>query len=102
MPDLFDNFFGRIGTALNGGKSHAHYGGSSQVNTGKFYSYHSSVNNNKSWMPTSKSFDTTMDRLDESKAKPRMGSVSSMASEDGGAGATSRHGSVSSDGKIDI
>ncbi|OBA20931.1 hypothetical protein METBIDRAFT_23800, partial [Metschnikowia bicuspidata var. bicuspidata NRRL YB-4993] len=51
MPDLFDNFFGRIATSMNGGKSKPRYGGSSMVNSGPFYSYHSSSTNNNYWLP---------------------------------------------------
>lgn len=50
MPDLFDNFFNKIGTKLNGGRSTHHYGGSSQVNSGSYYSYHQNGTNNKYWM----------------------------------------------------
>lgn len=87
MPDLFDNFFGKISTTLNGGKSTPRYGGSTQVNSGKFYSYHMNATNNKSWMPI-QDFGQTMD---DEPAKPRMGSMSSMSSDD----PKSRNSSVS-------
>ncbi|CAK9439320.1 uncharacterized protein LODBEIA_P34990 [Lodderomyces beijingensis] len=51
MPDLFDGFFTKLGAKLNGGHTRRHYGGDSQVNTGKFYSYHSSASNNNYWLP---------------------------------------------------
>ncbi|RCK66687.1 hypothetical protein Cantr_02742 [Candida viswanathii] len=51
MPDLFDNFFNKIGSKINGGKTTHHYGGASQVNTGRFYSYTSSPSNNNYWLP---------------------------------------------------
>lgn len=93
MPDLFDNFFTRIGTAMNGGKTRPHYLGASQVNTGKFYSYHENGSNNSSWLPTSKSFNKTVSGLDEiNKGRTeRMNSVNSMNSEEG---MTSRKGSI--------
>lgn len=92
MGDLFDNFFGKIGTALNGGKSHQHYGGSSQVNAGREYNYHSNATNNKYWM-----HKNDMNPKAEG-LKQRMNSVGSMGSYDV---PTSRKGSVVSD-KIDI
>ncbi|KAK6461150.1 hypothetical protein DFJ63DRAFT_337055 [Scheffersomyces coipomensis] len=54
MPDLFDNFFNKLNTKINGGKTTHHYGGASQVNTGSFYSYHSTANNNNYWLPKDK------------------------------------------------
>ena len=51
MPDLFDNIFNKIGTKFTGGKTTHHYGGASQVNTGKWYSYTSSASNNNYWLP---------------------------------------------------
>lgn len=88
MPDLFDNFFGKLSSTLNGGKTTPHYGGSTQVNSGKFYSYHMNGTNNKYWM-TGKEIEETFKNTEEPKA--RMGSVSSMASED----AKSRNSSIS-------
>lgn len=92
MGDLFDNFFTKIGTTLNGGKSHPHYGGSSQVNAGPFYNYHSSATNNKYWLPRS-DLKNTMDHMVELKENGRMGSVSSESSE----GDRSRKSSVASE-----
>lgn len=88
MPDLFDNFFGKLTSTFNGGKTTPHYGGSTQVNSGKFYSYHMNGTNNKSWM-TGKEIEETFKNMEEPKA--RMGSVSSMASED----AKTRNSSIS-------
>ncbi|EMG46250.1 hypothetical protein SBY92_000918 [Candida maltosa Xu316] len=51
MPDLFDNFFNKIGTKFTGGKTTHYNGGASQVNTGKFYNYTSSATNNAYWLP---------------------------------------------------
>ncbi|CAG86768.2 DEHA2D03740p [Debaryomyces hansenii CBS767] len=82
MPDLFDNLFNRIGTKINGGKTTHHYQGSSQVNTGRFYSFHENGTNNKYWMPTSKSFDNTIDKIDDTNTKKeRMNSDASVGSE---------------------
>lgn len=82
MPDLFDNLFNRIGTKINGGKTTHHYQGSSQVNTGRFYSFHENGTNNKYWMPTSKSFDNTIDKNDDTNTKKeRMNSDASVGSE---------------------
>lgn len=88
MPDIFDNIFNRIGTAINGGKTTHHYQGSSQVNTGRFYSFHENGTNNKYWMPTSSSFGKTINKIDETNNMPvvdnqRMGSVGSAMSEEG-------------------
>lgn len=91
MPDLFDNFFGKISASLNGGKTTPHYGGSTQVNTGSFYSYHSNSTNNKSWMPTKDMHEAFAKMEDKNEVKPRMGSVSSMNSDE----AQSRKSSVS-------
>lgn len=79
MPDLFDNFFGKISTSLTG-KSPVHYGMSNQVNTGRFYSYHENGTNNKSWM-TSAEIKESFRQAEDREVKPRMGSVSSMDSE---------------------
>lgn len=78
MPDLFDNFFGRLATTLNGGKSKPHYGGSSQVNTGRYYSYHENGTNNKYWLPrrTSETF------VSNEEVGERKGSVSSALTVD--------------------
>lgn len=85
MPDLFDNFFTRIGTAMNGGRSRPNYLGASQVNTGKFYSYHENGSNNNYWLPTSKSLNKTVSGMEEfNKGRTeRMNSVNSMSSEEG-------------------
>lgn len=84
MPDLFDNLFNKIGTKINGGKSTHHYQQSSQVNTGRFYSFHENATNNKYWMPVSKSFDNSMDKIENRQGqKPRMNSLASMESEEG-------------------
>lgn len=78
---------------MNGGKSHHHYQGSSQVNTGRFYSYHENASNNKSWLPASSSFNKTMGNMEEmNKGRTeRMNSVNSMSSEEG---MNSRKGSI--------
>ncbi|ODV81155.1 uncharacterized protein CANTADRAFT_5121 [Suhomyces tanzawaensis NRRL Y-17324] len=104
MPDLFDNFFGKINTKLNGGKTNTHYGASSQVNTGKFYSYHTNGTNNNYWLPRKdmggKPTDTSPAKVsvvhEDTAIKPRMNSMASMSSEseDGG---RSRFNSVSSE-----
>lgn len=57
MPDLFDNFFSKISSTFNGGKTTAHYGGSSQVNAGRFYNAHNNVSNNKYWMTKQETID---------------------------------------------
>lgn len=49
------------------------------MNSGKFYSYHMNGTNNKYWM-TGEEIEETFKRAEEPKA--RMGSVSSMDSED--------------------
>lgn len=106
MPDLFDNLFNKIGTKINGGRSTHHYGGSSQVNSGSFYSYHSNGTNNKYWLPKSKASDplaAVAQHEDVNKEdiliKPRMNSVGSSNSiEEGG---RSRFNSVVSE-KSDI
>ncbi|KAG7191404.1 uncharacterized protein KQ657_003448 [Scheffersomyces spartinae] len=54
MPDLFDNFFAKIGTKLNGGHLLSHYQMSNQVNTGSYYHYHSLALNNHYWLPQQK------------------------------------------------
>lgn len=51
MPDLFDNIFSRVHAKFNGGHTKPRYDGGSQVNSGKFYSYHSTPNNNNYWLP---------------------------------------------------
>ncbi|RLV87784.1 hypothetical protein JA9_002420 [Meyerozyma sp. JA9] len=93
MPDLFDNFFTKIGSTMNGGKTRHHYSGATQVNTGRFYSYHENGSNNNSWLPTSKSFNkATADLAEVNKGRTeRMNSVNSMSSEEG---MTSRKGSI--------
>ncbi|KAM9927470.1 hypothetical protein OXX59_002534 [Metschnikowia pulcherrima] len=86
MPDLFDNFFGRVSTTMNGGKSKPRYGGASQVNSGKYYSYHSSSTNNNSWLPIAKPKEEkpmdVMDAMEPKEPKPRMDSISSMMSSE--------------------
>lgn len=79
MPDLFDNFFNKIGSRINGGKSVHHYGGASQVNTGKFYSYTSSASNNNHWLPKQQHKDDQMTSGDI--RVDRQMSVSSMSEE---------------------
>lgn len=82
MVDLFENFFGRIGQAMNGGKSHQHYGGTSQVNAGRHYNYHENGSNNKYWLPKT-DLRETFDHIDDTK--PRMDSVASTSSDVAGA-----------------
>lgn len=93
MPDLFDNFFGKMSTTLNGGRTKPHYSGSNRVNSGSFYSYHENSTNNNYWMPTgNKDFNKTAAKIETVDGpKPRMGSVTSMNSE----GERSRNSSVS-------
>ncbi|KAK8439474.1 hypothetical protein ACI3LY_004336 [Candidozyma auris] len=79
MPDLFDNFFGKMSAKMNGGKTKPFYGGSSQVNTGRFYSYHMNGTNNKSWM-TDAEMEESRRNAQMQSMKPRMGSVGSMDS----------------------
>lgn len=83
MPDLFDNFFGKMSAKMNGGKTKPNYGGASQVNTGRFYSYHMNATNNKYWM-TDKEMEESRRAAQNMEAmnKPRMGSVGSMESMD--------------------
>lgn len=99
MPDLFDNFFNKIGTAING-KSNQHYLGSSQVNSGSFYSYHSSGTNNAYWLPTKKPQKKAEDLLMNQESQPierqRMSSIISIGSENDDL-PRSRMNSVSSD-----
>lgn len=86
MPDLFDNFFGKVGKAVNG-KSNSHYSSNSQVNTGRYYSYHNTGTNNNYWMPTSKKIEDNIGDMKEPtdtdmRYSNRMGSVSSNMSMD--------------------
>lgn len=86
MPDLFDNFFGKVGKAVNG-KSNNHYSGNSQVNTGSYYSYHSTGTNNNYWTPTAKKMEQTVAGVKEptdteKRYSNRMGSISSNMSSD--------------------
>lgn len=100
MPDLFDNFFGKVNHAVTGKSPKVHYTSSSQVNTGKFYSYHNSASNNNYWLPTKKNLGPSED--DQSpQIKARMGSVGSMSSDTSDQEGRSRMGSVvsESDGK---
>ncbi|EEQ38293.1 putative COX assembly protein [Clavispora lusitaniae] len=80
MPDLFDNFFNKISSSVNGGKTTPRYSGSSQVNTGNYYSYHMNGSNNKSWM-TSKEIENSFIKAEGDPPKPRLGSISSMESD---------------------
>ncbi|RKP29699.1 hypothetical protein METBISCDRAFT_17969 [Metschnikowia bicuspidata] len=88
MPDLFDNFFGKMMSRWNGGKTTPRYGGATQVNSGRYYSYHQNGTNNKYWLPIE------MNRADHDHVMPpknmnsiRKGSVASMLLEN----APSRH-----------
>lgn len=54
MPDLFDNFIGKMSSRVNGGKSRPRYGMNNQVNAGRHYNYHSSATNNTYWMAAAK------------------------------------------------
>ncbi|SGZ56025.1 CIC11C00000004428 [Sungouiella intermedia] len=80
MPDLFDNFFGKISQSITG-KSPTHYGMNNQVNSGRFYSYHENGTNNKSWMTLAEIKESFAEADNMQQVKPRMGSVSSMDSE---------------------
>ncbi|KAI5952445.1 hypothetical protein KGF54_003312 [Candida jiufengensis] len=51
MPDLFDNFFTSIGAKFHNGQTKRRYSMGSQVNSGKFYSYHNTPSNNNYWLP---------------------------------------------------
>lgn len=84
MPDLFDNFFGRISTTMNGGKSKPRYNMSSQVNTGAFYRYHTNGTNNNSWLPNAMNplVEKDMEGPSVKEPKARMGSVASMSTTD--------------------
>lgn len=80
MPDLFDNFFNKIGSKFNGGKTVHHYGGASQVNTGSYYSYHNTPTNNKYWLPRETSTVQMAGGFDEEDfEKPRKQSLSGIA-----------------------
>lgn len=89
MPDLFDNFFGRIGATLNGGKTPYRFSSGAQVNTGRYYNYHENTTNNKYWMPAEKAvgqvnpdLGDTLGKIEDTQyVKPRMGSVTSMELE---------------------
>ncbi|KAG7665291.1 uncharacterized protein J8A68_001347 [[Candida] subhashii] len=93
MPDLFDGFFTKLGTKLNGGKSVQHYGGASQVNTGKFYNYYSSPTNNNYWLPRDQLQQQQQQDVVIPVDKARSSSITSMNDEE--SGKTSRIGSVS-------
>ena len=80
MPDLFDNFFNKIGSKINGGKSVHHYGGASQVNTGKFYSYTSSASNNNYWLPKQQQHKDDQMTSGDIRVDRQM-SISSMSEE---------------------
>ncbi|RLV89460.1 hypothetical protein JA1_005149 [Spathaspora sp. JA1] len=92
MPDLFDNFFGKIGAKINGGKTTHYHGGASQVNTGRFYSYVATPSNNNYWLPREKaSTAAAAGDVDTSIAiKERSSSITSLEE-----GNKSRSGSVS-------
>ncbi|CAI5758030.1 unnamed protein product [Candida verbasci] len=83
MPDLFDNFFNKITTKFSGGHTTHYYGGSSQVNTGKFYNYHSTPNNNNYWLPTKKKEEETKDVKDRDELlnRSRFNSVATSESD---------------------
>lgn len=102
MPDLFDGFFNKIGTKINGGKTVHHYGGASQVNSGAFYSYHSNGTNNKYWLPQKQADpNNVMSEIAKKEGvdkedivlKPRMGSINSLDEYEG----KSRQNSVGSE-----
>lgn len=90
MPDLFDNFFGKISKSMNGGKTTYYHSGNSQVNAGRHYSYHENSTNNKYWMTAKDIKDQFAESGQNADVKPRMGSVSSTLSEE----SKSRHSSV--------
>ncbi|KAK6457346.1 uncharacterized protein RJT20DRAFT_1918 [Scheffersomyces xylosifermentans] len=94
MPDLFDGFFNKINTRING-KSTPHYGGATQVNTGKFYSYTNSASNNHYWMSKSETSMQTGE-TEVIPIKQRTMSVNSITSEKED-GPRSRFSSVSSE-----
>lgn len=93
MPDLFDNFFVKMSSTWNGGKTTPRYGGSNQVNTGKYYSYHMNGTNNKYWLPIQKNTlghdDTEMSPKDMNSI--RKGSVDSRMLDE----SKSRNSSIS-------
>ena len=88
MPDIFDNFFGKMSTRMHGGKSTPHYSGASKVNTGSYYSYHSNSTNNNYWLPQNKVVDGKVVSVD------RKLSITSLNSEEM---SRSRNGSVVSE-----
>lgn len=98
MPDLFDNFFGKVSYAVTGKNPKPHYASASLMNSGKIYSYHNTTSNNNYWLPTAKKIDGTMSMEDDGsqKVKARMGSVASTASSETD-GQRSRMGSVVSE-----
>ena len=91
MPDLFDNIFNKIGTKFTGGKTTNHYGGASQVNTGKWYSYTSSASNNNYWLPRESQTKTPGTQAEEPETVQfkvdRSMSVGSITEDSGAAGA---------------
>lgn len=50
MPDLFDGFFGKVLSRMNGGKQQKRHYSLGQVNTGNYYMHHSLTTNNGYWM----------------------------------------------------
>ncbi|EGW32918.1 uncharacterized protein SPAPADRAFT_60263, partial [Spathaspora passalidarum NRRL Y-27907] len=93
MPDLFDNLFNKIGAKINGGKTTHYHGGASQVNTGRFYSYVATPNNNNYWLPREKQASATAAAMSADDTtiniKERSSSIVSMEESQ------SRSGSVS-------
>lgn len=74
MPDLFDNFFDRVGNAFGAKNTGQRNLFSSQVNTGRFYNFPQNGTNNNYWLP----------RADLTKIKQKMErreSASSMESD---------------------
>lgn len=96
MPDLFDNFFGKVNHAVTGKNPNVHYTSSSQVNTGKFYSYHNSASNNNYWLPIKKVEQPETDPA----IKPRMGSVGSISTNESDQESRSRMNSVVSESDL--
>ncbi|CAH6719583.1 hypothetical protein CLIB1444_02S11914 [[Candida] jaroonii] len=92
MPDLFDNFFGKINHAVSG-KTPTHYGLSSQVNSGRYYSYHTNSTNNNYWMPRDDKIKV-MKQDHEDKMNPEMQTPRPRMGSD--ASDMERKGSVSS------
>lgn len=112
MPDLFDNFFSSIGAKINGGHTRRRYSAGSQVNTGSFYNYHNSPNNNSYWLPRKTSTaEVTKDKPEindkgnalDGTQPVQFGSVdlkSDVPPLDEGVGPRSRMGSTSSEKSV--